>query len=191
MIGRRLLAGLLFASFVWAVPAAVAASSPTTFHGNFSAGEGYWMATATPSEPVLVIPARGVWNLNVVGQDVTANFVVIHTQSPKYVEWIPKGLEAHWAQGFMSLEPVTVPFGADSPVGSVFPALAGRVNDPAAGSYLFSHYYPDPGQTIVAAYDATSEQFFYVGVPDQGFCPPPSDEVPFCFDAIRVLGSGR
>lgn len=193
MIRRGLVAGMLFAVVALAAPCGAAASSrAATFHGTFTAGEGYWSTSEAPAMPLFGMPLRGVWNLNVVGQDVTANFVVFHVESPRNIEFAPKGLHAHWVQGWMNLDPVTVPFDAGGPVGRVFPALAGRVNDPAAGSYLFFHYYPEFATTIVAAMDAASGAFYYAGVPDDGFgCPPPSADVPFCFDSVKVMGSTR
>lgn len=194
MKGRGLLVGMLFAAIALATPttAVASASESANFHGTFTSGEGYWSTADAPAIPLFGMSIRGVWDLNVVGQDVTANFVVFHVGSPKDIEFPPKGLHAHWAQGWMNLEPVTSPFGVTSPIGRVFPALAGKVNDPAAGQYLFSSYFPSLATTIVAAMNASTGDFYYAGVPDDGFgCPAPSAEVSFCFDSIKVMGSTR
>jgi hypothetical protein len=162
-----------------AAPAS-AAPRAATFHGTFSEGMGWWSTLQVP-EPVIDMPVTGGWNLNINltgGRGGHANGVFV-------VRYIDGGLHALWTPSAVDLVPLT----EESPLASFLPALTGVVNDPP-NVYAYTAHLTFLDSTMVVVYDAAAETFFYAAQNGPGFmCPPPSDEVPFCWDRLQVLGT--
>lgn len=179
---KRILSIAAVATLLSLLVAAPASGAPraVTFHGTFSEGLGWWSAAQLPG-PIVDMPVTGDWNLNVNLSDGRGG----HANGVFVVRYVGGGLHALWTPSAIDLEPLT----AESPLASFLPELEGVVNAPPT-VYAYTAHLAFLDSTMVVVYDAATGGFFYAAQNGPALmCPPPSDEVPFCFDQLQVLGA--